>query len=112
MYRENLVALIAAFPHSMTADYARIRIEMLERAISRRIIGLRQTVEDLRDRPAVAEARMRLAEVLQEDSLVAEARAVLTELTTLQPDSCWSLEAKERLASLSMMQRESQAESE
>ncbi|OWY73257.1 hypothetical protein B7486_02615 [cyanobacterium TDX16] len=112
IYRENLVALIAAFPDSNAADYARIRIEMLERAISRRIIGLRQTVEDLRDRPAVAEARMRLAEVLQEDSLVTEARAVLTELTTLQPDSCWSLEAKERLASLSMMQRESQPETE
>lgn len=104
-YRRNLESLIATFPESNTSGYARIRLELMEKAVSRRILGLRQTVHDLQGRPACAEARLRLAEVLQEDSLVSDARLVLAELTTQYPQSCWAQEAKERLASLSMIER-------
>lgn len=110
LYERNLRSLIAAFPGSNTAGYARLRLELMERAVSRRILALRQAVEDLRGRPAGAEAQLRLAEVLQEDSLVADARVVLTELTTQHPESCWAQEAKERLASLSMIERGTQSD--
>ena len=110
LYERNLRSLIAAFPGSNTAGYARLRLDLMERAVSRRILALRQAVEDLRGRPAGAEAQLRLAEVLQEDSLVADARVVLTELTTQHPESCWAQEAKERLASLSMIERGTQTD--
>ncbi len=104
-YRKNLTSLVAAFPGSHTADYARVRLDLLEPAISRRIQRFRQAATDLAGRPAGAVAAFRLGEVLQEDSLNSEARMVLGDLVTNYPESCWAEEAKERLASLSLIER-------
>lgn len=104
-YRANLNALAAAFPRSNTADYARLRLHLLEPAVSRRIQRLREAATDLAGRPAGAEARFHLGTVLLEDSLVGEARAVLTELAAQYPDSCWAQAARDRLSSLSIMER-------
>ncbi len=106
-YRANLTALIAAFPGRHTADYARVRLELLEPAISRRIQRFRGLVAELSGRPAGAEAMFRLGEVLQEDSLTAEARSVMGDLVSGYPESVWAHEASERLASLAMMDRTS-----
>lgn len=104
-YRANLVGLAEAFPGSNTADYVRVRLEQMQPAISLRILKFRQAAEELKGRPAGAEAMFRLAEVLQEDSLTGEARTVLTELIDLYPASCWAVEAGDRLSSLSMIDR-------
>ncbi|RIK67618.1 MAG: hypothetical protein DCC65_05650 [Planctomycetota bacterium] len=104
-YRANLGALADAFPATNTADYIRIRLELMQPAISLRIQKFRQAAVDLRGRPAGAEAMFRLAEVLQEDSLTSEARAVLADLIEAYAESCWAAEAGHRLSSLSMIDR-------
>lgn len=104
-YRANLAGIVSHFKGACTADYARIRLELIQPAISLRILRFRELATTLAGRPAEAEAMFRLGEVLQEDSLTAEARSILTELTARFPESCWSDEAKERLSSLSMIER-------
>lgn len=104
LYAANLQTLARAFPTSRTADYVRIRRTLLEPAVSRRILQFRQLANELASGPAGAEARYHLAEVLQEDSLMDEARTQYLELTRRYPESCWTQEAKERLASLSMIE--------
>ena len=104
LYASNLQSMVRAFPNSRTADYVRIRRTLLEPAVSRRIVQFRQLAGDLRESPAGAEALYHLGEVLQEDSLMEEARTQYLELTRLYPESCWTQEAKERLSSLSMIE--------
>jgi TolA-binding protein len=82
----------------------RIRRTLLETAVSRRILQFRHLAGDLENSPAGAEALYHLAEVLQEDSLMDEARTQYLELTKRFPESCWTQEAKERLSSLSMIE--------
>jgi TolA-binding protein len=60
---------------------------------------------ELAKRPAGAEAMYDLADVLQEDSLMDEARTQYLDVTRQYPESCWAQEAKERLSSLSMIEQ-------
>jgi hypothetical protein len=104
-YATNLAELISHFPGSNTADYARVRLAMLENAISRRIDRFRQIVTQLSGRPAQAQALFCLGEVLEEDSIGDEAKARYEDLTRMQPQSCWAREAADRLASLTLVDR-------
>lgn len=104
-YAENLRQIAAHFPDAVTADYVAVRLARLEPAISRRIALFRQETERLAASPAGAEAFFNLAVVLQDDYLMEEARQTFTRLTETHPDSCWAQEAKDRLASLTMMER-------
>jgi outer membrane protein assembly factor BamD (BamD/ComL family) len=103
-YAANLQTLARAFPNSRTGEYVRIRRTLLETAVSRRISQFRQLATELKGTPAGAEALYHLGEVLQEDSLMEEARTQYLELTRQYPESCWTQEAIERLSSLSMIE--------
>lgn len=104
LYAANLQTLARIFPNSRTSDYVRIRRTLLETAVSRRILQFRHLATELAGSPAGAEALYHLGEVLQEDSLMDEARTQYQELTRQYPESCWTQEAKERLSSLSMIE--------
>jgi outer membrane protein assembly factor BamD (BamD/ComL family) len=104
LYAANLQTLARTFPNSHTTDYVRIRRTLLETAVSRRILQFRHLATELAGSPAGAEALYHLGEVLQEDSLMDEARTQYQELTRQYPESCWTQEAKERLSSLSMIE--------
>ncbi len=101
-YATNLRALIAHFPESITADFARIRLTMQEAAISRRIDRFRVLVSQLANRPSAAQALFCLAEVLEEDNITDEARTRYDDLSRTYPNSCWAQEAAVRLATLSV----------
>ena len=104
-YEANLTGIAKHFPDSQAARYAEIRLVQMEPAVSRRISRLRILSETLSGRPAGAEAMFYLADVLQEDVIMDEARTVYGELIKVYPDSCWSALAKERLASLALAER-------
>ncbi|HUN81160.1 MAG TPA: tetratricopeptide repeat protein [Phycisphaerae bacterium] len=104
-FEANLAGLVRHFPDSQTARYAEIRLVLMEPAISRRISRLRILAETLSGRPAGAEAMFDLADVLQEDSVMDEARGIYGELIKAYPDSYWSTAAKDRLASLALAER-------
>lgn len=101
-YATNLRALIAHFPESITADFARIRLTMQEAAISRRIDRFRVLVSQLANRPSAAQALFCLAEVLEDDNITDEARTRYDDLARTYPNSCWAQEASVRLATLSV----------
>ncbi len=103
-YRANLEGIVAAFPDSRTAGYVRIRLAQMEPAVSRRILRLRTLAESLAGTPPSAEARFALADALQEDSLLDEARSVLDDLVEAHPSSIWAEEARKRLTALSVLQ--------
>ena len=104
-FEANLSGIVKHFPESQAARYAEIRLVLMEPAISRRISRLRTLAETLSGRPAGAEAMFYLADVLQEDSVMDEARSIYGELIKAYPDSYWSASAKERLASLALAER-------
>lgn len=99
-YGYNLRGLIEAFPGSLTACHAAVRLAVLEPSISRRISRLRGCVESAAGGPCQAEALFRLAEACDDDSLMEEARAALVRLSKEFPDSYWGQEARDRLSSL------------
>ncbi len=103
-YTANLRGILRAFPISRTAGYVEIRLTRLEPAISRRIQRLDIAARTLAGHPSGAEARYYLADALQEDSLLEEAKASFEELIKAYPESCWSQEAKQRLTSLAILQ--------
>lgn len=103
-YEANLRALIRSFPGSRAADDAQVRLVLLEPAISRRILQFRRLAAELANSPIRAEALYYLADVLQEDSLMEDARSQFLELTKQFPESCWAQDAKERLSSISMIE--------
>ncbi|HRW53187.1 MAG TPA: tetratricopeptide repeat protein [Phycisphaerae bacterium] len=107
-YRKNLERLVESFPGSVTAEYARVRLAMLDPALSRRILRLRKAMDQLEARPAGAEAQFCYGDALQEDHLLADAREVFESLIRNYPDSCWSADARDRISALSiLMQTES-----
>ncbi|GJQ25037.1 MAG: hypothetical protein HBSAPP02_00690 [Phycisphaerae bacterium] len=110
-YASNLRALIAHFPESITADFARIRLTMQEAAISRRIDRFRVLVSQLANRPSAAQAMFCLAEVLEDDNITDEARARYDDLSRTHPNSCWAQEAAARLATLSVAEGSEDASS-
>ncbi|MFQ5411803.1 MAG: tol-pal system YbgF family protein [Phycisphaerae bacterium] len=103
-YTANLRAILRAFPISRTAGYVDIRLTRLEPAISRRIQRLDIAARTLAGHPSGAEARYYLADALQEDQLLEEAKVSFEELIKAYPRSCWSQEAKQRLTSLAILQ--------
>jgi len=104
-YAANLGGLQAAFPDSATAGFVSVRLALTEPAISRRIQHFRDLTLSLAGTASGAEAMFHLAEVLQEDSLIADARLAYTQLTRDYPESCWARESRERLSSLAMVQQ-------
>ena len=107
-YQDNLERHIGAFPESFAADYARVRLAMMDPALSRRIARLQRESERLADRPAGAEAYYFLADALQEDHLLSDAREVYEKLVKTFPESCWAADARDRISGLSiLMQSES-----
>ncbi len=103
-YRANLEGICRVFPKSETARYAQVRLALMEPAVSRRIERFRRASVELAGRPSGAEALFQFGGVLQEDSLFDEARGVFAALMRDYPESCWAQEAKDRLASLSMIE--------
>lgn len=103
-YRLNLEGLLATFPDSNTAGYVRVRLAQMEPARSRRIQRLRALADSLAGRPAGAEARFALADALQEDSLLEEARSALDGLVAAHPASVWAEAGRKRLTALSVLQ--------
>ncbi|MCB9858521.1 MAG: tetratricopeptide repeat protein [Phycisphaerales bacterium] len=107
-YCRNLEKLYEAFPGSVAADYARVRLAILDPALSRRIVRLRKAAEQLHGRPAGAEATFYYGDALQEDHLLSDAREIFETLVKTYPDSCWSTDARDRIGALSiLMQTES-----
>lgn len=104
-YAFNLEQLAARFPDTRTAEYVRLRRLRLDPALSRRIQGFRAAAQAMALHPAGAEALYALADVLQEDSLADESRAVFEELIKNYPQSCWADRARDRLGSLSLRER-------
>lgn len=104
-YRAHLAGIATTFKSSATAGYAVVRLGHLEPAISRRIDYFRRIADQLRGHPAYCEAMYYLAEVLQEDSLVEDARQVLQDLVRDCPQSCWAEEAHDRLTTLPMLEQ-------
>ncbi len=102
-YRANLTAIAHAFPQSTTGDYIENRLAGLIPSVFQRITRFRTITAKLNGRPAGAEALFRLAEALDEDSILDRAKATLDELVRRYPDSCWADEARERLSSLTML---------
>jgi outer membrane protein assembly factor BamD (BamD/ComL family) len=102
-YKSNLEGIARSFPRSETAGYVEIRLSLLEPAVSRRIRRFHSAADALAGRPSGAEALFRLADARQEDSILDEAKTALELLVKNYPESCWAVEAKERLSSLSML---------
>jgi len=82
---------------------------MLEPAISRRIQRFQQVSQALAGRPSAAEALFCLGDARQDDSILDEAKTAFDQLVKNYPESCWAVEAKERLSSLPMLEATSEA---
>ena len=102
-YAANLAGLWRTFPDSITRRYVEVRQALLIPPVSRRIERLRALDALLDGTPARAEAMFRLAEALQEDSILDEAKQTLEDLVKRFPDSAWAADARERLASVTML---------
>lgn len=102
-YPANLKGLIRRFPDSAASDFARVRIALLDRAISRRVQRLRDACKRMEARTAGAEAAYYLGDALQEDHLLPEAMQAFKDLTTTFPQSCWARDARERMAALNIL---------
>lgn len=102
-YRMNLEQHIKAFPDSVAAEYASVRLAIMDPALSRRIVRLRKASTQLKDSPAGAEASFYYADALQEDHLLSDAREVFENLVKAHPDSCWAVDARERISALSIL---------
>lgn len=102
-YQHNLESLVAAFPESIAADYAGVRLAIMDPALSRRLVRLRSEAERLRDSPAGAEASFYYGDALQEDHLLADAREVFENMIKVHPDSCWAVDARDRISALSIL---------
>jgi predicted negative regulator of RcsB-dependent stress response len=103
-YSANLGQIVETFPRSQTAGFAEVRQAMLIPSLSRRIERFRTIAQELSGRPAGALALFQLAGALQDDSIIDEAKVVLEDLVKRYPSSGWSLEARERLASVTMVE--------
>lgn len=103
-YKANLEGIARSFPGSETAGYVEVRLALLEPAISRRIQRFQQVAENLAGRPSGAEALFYLGDARQDDSILDEAKTAYDQLVKSYPESCWTLEAKERLSSLPMQE--------
>jgi hypothetical protein len=103
-YEANLEGIVQAFSESVTAGFVEVRLVLLEPAVSRRLRRFENTAMAMGSSPAGAEALYRLAEALQEDSLLGVARAAYEQLLREHADSCWAAEAKERLSALAMLE--------
>lgn len=102
-YDANLAGIQDAFPDSESAGYIANRRATLLPSMTKQITHFRGNATKYDGRPAAAEALFHLAMVYQEDSILDEAKATLEELVRKYPESCWSDEAKQRLASLTML---------
>jgi outer membrane protein assembly factor BamD (BamD/ComL family) len=107
-YRANLEGIARCFPDSETAGYVEVRLAMLEPAISRRIQRFQQVSQALAGRPSAAEALFCLGDARQDDSILDEAKTAFDQLVKSYPESCWAVEAKERLSSLPMLEATSE----
>ncbi|MFH1417744.1 MAG: tetratricopeptide repeat protein [Planctomycetota bacterium] len=103
-YRRNLEGIARSFPESQAAGYAEVRLVLQERAISRRLKRFAEAAEKLAGRPCGAEALFWLGEARLEDSILDEAKTAFDKLIKDYAESCWAVEAKERLSSLSMLE--------
>lgn len=102
-YKANLAGIAAAFPDAETTGYISNRQARLIPSMMKQISRYRGIATQYDGRPAAAEALFQLAMVCQEDLILDEAKATLEELVRRYPESCWSDEAKRRLASLTML---------
>jgi len=102
-YVSNIEALIAGCPESATLRYLEVERARLVPSVWQRITRLLSLAGRFEGRPAGAPALYHLADAYEEDSILDEARATLTDLVRRYPESHWSNEARVRLSSLTML---------
>lgn len=103
-YVTNLKSLAEAFEDTKTSGFVEERLALMEPVIVRRIERLQSTTQALAGQASGAKAQFHLGDALQEYSRLAEARESFETLVKVYPTSCWSVEARERLDALSILQ--------
>jgi hypothetical protein len=103
-YKANLEGIVQSFPDSQAAGYVKVRLAELASPTGRDVERYREAAGALAGQAAGAEASFFLADALQEQSRVVEARETFELLVSTFPSSCWAEAASYRLAALAILQ--------